>query len=275
MLQNNEINLTFRRSFGAVELDEWQQLLDQIKEVQLQDVPDMVTWGLDKKGRFTTASLYKEMTFPRMVNKEIMCIWRAKVPMKIKFFLWSIYSDCLPSAEQLVKRNWPREAFCKMCSLVESSQHIFFECSLANFCWWTFRDALSWTQTHINLNHFLTFSCGKGDTPKPLMIFLLACICWSLWLIRNDFVFNNKVVSGPNVVIHRVMMFMQKWSILLREKERSWAMKTMETLSRHLEQNAPGQWCRKFRSVCCSFASLPVAAAVFLFVSCSGLSCPF
>jgi hypothetical protein len=29
------------------------------------------------------------------------------------------------------------------------------------------------------------------------------------------------------------MMFMQKWSILLKEKEKDWAMKTMEKLSRH------------------------------------------
>jgi hypothetical protein len=118
-------------------------------------------------------------------------------------------------------------------------QTYFFECFLANFCWWTFRDALGWTQTPVNLNHFLTFSCGKGDSPKPLMIFLLAHICWSLWLTRNDYVFNNKVVQSPFVVIHRSMMFMQKWSILPKMKEREWVMKTMDRLSRHLEQNDP------------------------------------
>lgn len=152
------------------------------------------------------------------------------------FFLWSIYSDCLPLAEQLVRRNWPGDEHCKMCGHIETSQHIFFECYLANFCWWTFRDALSWTQTPISLNQFLSFSCGRGDAPKPLMIFLFACICWSLWLIRNDYVFTNKVVTGPNVVIHRSIMFMQKWSLLLMEK-RDWVMKTMEKVSRHLEQS--------------------------------------
>jgi hypothetical protein len=85
-------------------------------------------WGLDKKGRFTTASLYRELTFPGMENKEVMSIWKAKIPMKIKIFLWSIYSDCLPSAEQLVRRNWPGEELCKMCGLVETSKHIFLKC---------------------------------------------------------------------------------------------------------------------------------------------------
>lgn len=167
-----------------------------------------------------------------------MSIWKAKIPMKIKIFLWSIYSDCIPSAEQLVRRNWPGEAGCKVCELTETVQHIFFECFLANFCWWTFRDALGWTATPINLNDFLSISCGRRDTPRPLMIYLLACICWSLWLIRNDYVFNNRVVSDPNVVIHRSIVFMQKWSLLLKEKERAWVMKTMEQISRLLLQNA-------------------------------------
>jgi len=51
-------------------------------------------------------------------------------------------------------------------------------------------------------NIFLNFSCGRGDTPNLKMIFLLACMCWSLWLIHNDFVF-NKVISNPNVVVHQ------------------------------------------------------------------------
>lgn len=91
VFRNNEINLTFRRSFGPVELEEWQHLLTQIREVQLQEGPDTVIWGLEKKGNFTTASLYKELTFPGIVNKEVMSLWKAKIPMKVKFFLWSIY----------------------------------------------------------------------------------------------------------------------------------------------------------------------------------------
>lgn len=240
VLRNNEINLSFRRSFGRVEVEEWQQLISQRREVQLQEGPDTVTWGLEKRGNFTTASLYKEITFPGMINRDLMSLWKAKIPMKIKFFLWSIYSDCLPSAEQLVKRNWPGDEKCKMCGQLETSQHIFFECSLANYCWWTYRDALGWAVTPVNLQQFLTFSQGRGEPPNLKMIFLLACICWSLWLIRNDYVFNNRVVSCPNTVVHRSLVFMQKWSILLKAKEKDWVLKMLERLSTHLERNALG-----------------------------------
>jgi hypothetical protein len=43
VLQDNGVNLTFRRSFGTAEIEEWQDLLSQVNEVRLQDEPDTVT----------------------------------------------------------------------------------------------------------------------------------------------------------------------------------------------------------------------------------------
>lgn len=105
VLKNNEINLTFRRSFGEEEQEEWLLLIPQIRDIQLNTEPDTVKRALEKSGNFTTASLYRELSYPGMENKDIMQIWRARIPMKIIFFLWSVYTDCLPSAEQLVRRS--------------------------------------------------------------------------------------------------------------------------------------------------------------------------
>jgi hypothetical protein len=33
-------------------------------------------WVLEKNDNFTTASMYKELNFLGVENKEIMCIWR-------------------------------------------------------------------------------------------------------------------------------------------------------------------------------------------------------
>ena len=179
--------------------------------------------GFGENGKFTIASLYKELTFPGVENREIMSIWRARLPLKTDFFSVIHLFKLSPFRANLVKHNWHGDEHCKMCGNLETTQHIFFECHLANYCWWIFHDALFWTQIPTNLQHFL--------------IFLLACICWILWLIRNDFVFNNKVISNPNVVVHRSIIFMQKWSILLKEKERDWILKTVERLSRILTQS--------------------------------------
>ncbi|CAD6265823.1 unnamed protein product [Miscanthus lutarioriparius] len=48
VFQNNGINLTFRRSFGIEEAEEWQQLVLQVRDFQLQEGADTVIWALEK-----------------------------------------------------------------------------------------------------------------------------------------------------------------------------------------------------------------------------------
>lgn len=59
--------------------------------------------------------------------------------------------------------------------------------------------------------HFL--ECADKNN-KKFLIFLFGCVAWSLWLIRNEFVFRNVVVSSPDVSIFRVISFMPKWEVL-------------------------------------------------------------
>jgi hypothetical protein len=65
-LRNGSINLTFRRNFGDKHDQEWATLPSLIEETTLTNIPDSVTWCLDRKGIFTTASLYNAMFFQAM-----------------------------------------------------------------------------------------------------------------------------------------------------------------------------------------------------------------
>lgn len=44
-----------------------------------------------------------------------MCVWRTRIPLKIRVFIWQILNDKIQSAEQLKKRNWPGPIECKLC----------------------------------------------------------------------------------------------------------------------------------------------------------------
>jgi hypothetical protein len=79
-----------------------------------------------------------------MINKWMMNVWRAKLPLKIKIFLWQLYNDKVQKAEQLKKRNWSGPLECKLCGKVESVEHLFLQCAIANFCWGVIRDVLGW-----------------------------------------------------------------------------------------------------------------------------------
>lgn len=94
----------FRRSFGPIESVEWDNLKNDIENVNLSNEPDKPIWGLASNRRFSTRSLYRVLTFRgiREVNSEL---WAAPCPMKIKHFLWLALKDRIQSAENLKKRG--------------------------------------------------------------------------------------------------------------------------------------------------------------------------
>lgn len=85
-------------------------------------------------GRFTTKSLYclLEKDVGGSNNK---WIWEAKLPLKIKFFLWQLFQNAILTRDNLKKRNWPRSPICSFCNEHESLKHLFFGCSHAKVIW--------------------------------------------------------------------------------------------------------------------------------------------
>jgi hypothetical protein len=102
-------------------MQEWAELSALIEGASLTDLPESVRWCLDKKGFFTTASLYREIFYTGFENRWMMSIWKAKIPLKIMIFLWQVCNDKIQSAEQLKKRNWEGPIECKMCGQIEST----------------------------------------------------------------------------------------------------------------------------------------------------------
>jgi hypothetical protein len=96
---------------------------------------DTVRWVFEKSGQFSITSLYRELVFLGVVNKWMMSLWRVRLPLKIKVFLWQICNEKIQSAEQLKKKNWSGPLECKLCGEIESTNHIFINCALAKFSW--------------------------------------------------------------------------------------------------------------------------------------------
>lgn len=85
---------------------EWGDLMELVEGASISQQPDSVSWIFEKSRDFSKASLYKELTFPGVVNKWMWNIWKTNLPLKIKIFLWQLCNDGIQSAEQLRKRNW-------------------------------------------------------------------------------------------------------------------------------------------------------------------------
>ena len=61
----------------------------------------------------------------------------------------------------------------------------------------------------------------KDKLRVNLGLFLCASLCWGLWLVRNDLVFENKLVKSPLQVVYKAISLMHRWKVLLpKERDR-------------------------------------------------------
>ena len=81
------LNLYFRRALVDNKLVQWQNLVAQIAHVQLVSGSDTFRWNLTKSGSFTVRSLYLHC-LDRQPPFRHKLIWKLKIPLKIKIFLW-------------------------------------------------------------------------------------------------------------------------------------------------------------------------------------------
>lgn len=229
-LKNDTIKLTFRWNFGFREERQWEALSSILEEVTLDQQQDPVIWVLEKCNNFSTSSLYNAITFPGVENKWMMSIWGANLPLKVKIFLWELCNDKIQSAEQLKKRNWNGPIECKLCGQTESAEHIFVTCAVAKLCRSVVRDALEWARLPTCMEDVIEKLVEGSHKTNRAFVFLFGCLSWSLWLIRNDLVFNDITIASPDVGIFRAISYMQKWRILSKAEDQPGIDATMTKL---------------------------------------------
>jgi hypothetical protein len=63
-------------------------------------------------------------------------LWSAKVPHKIKIFMWRACSNILPTCTRLFERKIGSNYSCPICfEKAETTAHIFMECKIARSTW--------------------------------------------------------------------------------------------------------------------------------------------
>jgi hypothetical protein len=60
-------------------------------------------------------------------------LWKLKLPLKIKVFLWLLYLKVTLIKDNLVKRNFHGDTGCCFCNNYETIKHLFVDCVLAKF----------------------------------------------------------------------------------------------------------------------------------------------
>jgi hypothetical protein len=104
VLGNVPLNVSFHRALVGQNLTLWYNLVAHILHVQLSIDRDTFQWGLTKSGQFSVQSMYRSLINNGKVfhHKEI---WKLKLPLKIKIFMWYLLQGVVLTKDDLAKRN--------------------------------------------------------------------------------------------------------------------------------------------------------------------------
>lgn len=186
-------------------LPELASIIQTIKP-SLLDVQDSYVWPLQNSGKYSVKTGYFSL-----VQHEVLApatpdwkklVWNPPLLPKLKYFLWKILQNALPTGENLRRRGMLTNTFCQSCGDAESLNHIFFHCSLAKEVW----AQELWT-TPLSLDSEAPFATTlqqsyswKNLSPMGIKGNIFPWIFWNLWVARNKRLFHNLRLSAQEVL---------------------------------------------------------------------------
>jgi hypothetical protein len=90
---------------------------------------DLVFWGVINMYNYLVIKLGTPVS---------RCTWKAKIPLKIKIFLWYLKTGIVLTKDNLVKRQWKGCTKCYFCTKQETIEHLFFDCPMTRLMWGLF-----------------------------------------------------------------------------------------------------------------------------------------
>jgi hypothetical protein len=195
---------------------EWGELQDFLQNVSLTHEDDVISWGLTASKRFCTSSLYKFMTSGGVGSSTAKRIWKCKVPLKIKVFLWQVFQNRILIAQQLCARNWTGSERSVLCGTNEDIDHLLFNSPLASFAWAFASEALGWQGAPRSLEDMMcNWTPRIFRVGRQLGLACFASVAWVVWHIRNKFCIQHVFPNNYLDVVYLALSFIQKWCILM------------------------------------------------------------
>jgi hypothetical protein len=119
-------------------------------------------------------------------------LWKLKITLRIKVFGWYLRKGVVLTKDNLAKRNWHRSKKYAFCHQDETIKHLFFQCRLSRSIWSVIQMASTLFPPCSITNIFGNWLNDIDNRFKKHIRVGAIVFIWSLWLYRNDKVFNYK-----------------------------------------------------------------------------------
>lgn len=229
-----------------------------LSTISLSNLKDKLFWS-PGKGAFTskicTSLLQQNHTSNRNQIEVWNSIWSAKVPPKIRIFLWKLESNSIPTLLLLSQRiqNFNLGSMCPWCRAAEESvKHLFWDCSIAKWAWDYVRTWWSVLNKLVSTSEFSLvklFKMQRNKQCRKIWIMVIAAACWTIWLARNDFIFNKSKITKETLEF-LIFTRVNKWGaashIINFSKDALWKVNPQGSIAIHLHSLSDSFWTYKY-----------------------------
>ncbi|XP_058774343.1 uncharacterized protein LOC131648617 [Vicia villosa] len=176
---------------------------------------DFAVWKLQTNGVYTVASCYHFLCShfvpfgpANRYDSAFIDIWKIDVPLKVKAFGWRCFINKVPTKDSLLFKGiiaYTSNLDCVFCAdCNESLLYSFLSCRNAGIVW---REMAEWIGLPFKIGldfkeGFIYWSsfCRSKKVKSAKVGTVWLAILWSLWMRRNDIVFNNGSWNSRDVV---------------------------------------------------------------------------
>ena len=191
---------------------------------------DKPIWSLESKGLYSVKSMYKMINWGGMVSIWRDYIWKIKVPPNIHVFLWLIVHNKSLTRDNLAKRQHVEDLTCVFCCEPESLQHLFFYCVVARQVWLVIANCTKMPVPN-SFESLLPFWKKKKSFDAVNLI--SAATLWSLWLFRNEIVFQGRRWRSIKCVLEMVGRHIYQWKIMCVKSQAVLLLQCLKLLDHH------------------------------------------
>jgi hypothetical protein len=118
------------------ELRKFIELWTQLSQFQMTDEEDTITWRFSPNGCYSAKSAYMVQFIGAVTDRRWKLIWKAKVELKCRFFVWLLLQFRLPTASLMIRQGRQANPICSLChTTAESHFHMIVTCTYAKAVW--------------------------------------------------------------------------------------------------------------------------------------------
>lgn len=182
------------------------QLWTKVVQAELeQGRQDLVTWSWSSNGEFTTNSAYNTKFRGRQVVPTAEFTWKAKAPLRCRFFTWTPIQDRCWTSDRLARRGLEHQDRCPLCDQEEETMgHITLRCVFAREVWTAVLQSMGKQEWIPATEQSMTNWCaekGGASRQRRSQAGILTLVMWEIWKDQNVIIFDGASPSKNDVLL--------------------------------------------------------------------------